>query len=390
MVEVDNQRLPDVIERLYAYCKSVGWSGFDPYDGLNSEIVRALRLNRSKFGRTVVIQLFKRSPANLRGLLRIKPGVNPKALALFLSSVVRLENRDQGSYIDSINELTDLLVNMSIAGYSGRCWGYNFDWQSRSFYAPEGTPNAVTTVFAANALLDLYDLNREPKMLEAAASAAEFIKLDLNQTVSKEGFCFSYTPLDNSVTHNVNLLNAALLARIGKYTDDDDLMDTALKAAAFSVSHQRPDGSWPYGENANQNWVDGFHTGYNLVALDEIRRYTDADSFSESFQNGLNFYRQRLFLPGGVAKYYATNVFPIDIHSISQGIITFAKLRHIHHDHMALADELALYAMSNMMDEDGFFYFQKHRTYTNKIPYMRWSQANMLNALTVLETARHE
>jgi hypothetical protein len=390
MVEVDNQQMHSVAERLYSYCKTAGWRGYDPYDGLNSELLRALRLNRSKFGRTVIIQLCKRSPLNLRGLLRIKPGLNPKALALFLSSVVRLENRRQEIYMDSLNELTDLLVNLSIPAYRGRCWGYNFDWQSRSFYAPEGTPNAVTTVFVANALLDLYDLSSEPDTLEIAASSADFIKLDLNRTVSNDGFCFSYTPLDNSVTHNVNFLNAALLARIGKCTGDKALIDTALKAAAFSVSRQRPDGSWPYGESANQTWIDGFHTGYNLVALDEIQRYADTDMFAESFQNGLNFYRERLFLPGGVAKYYTTSVYPIDIHSISQAIITFAKLRHIHQDYLARAEGLALYAMRHMMDKDGLFYFQKHRTYTNKIPYMRWSQANMLNALTMLEIARHE
>ena len=32
---------------------------------------------------------------------------------------------------------------MRIDGYSGPCWGYNFDWQSRNFFAPRGTPPAV-------------------------------------------------------------------------------------------------------------------------------------------------------------------------------------------------------------------------------------------------------
>jgi len=36
----------------------------------------------------------------------------------------------------------------------------------------------------------------------------------------------------------------------------------------------------------------------------------------------------------------------------------------------------------NMQAPEGFFYFQKHRWYTNRIPYMRWGQAWAFHALT--------
>lgn len=36
----------------------------------------------------------------------------------------------------------------------------------------------------------------------------------------------------------------------------------------------------------------------------------------------------------------------------------------------------------NMQDPTGFFYFQKHQWYTNRIPYMRWGQAWAFHALT--------
>jgi hypothetical protein len=39
--------------------------------------------------------------------------------------------------------------------------------------------------------------------------------------------------------------------------------------------------------------------------------------------------------------------------------------------------------LANMRDGRGYFYFQKHRWYTNRIPFIRWSQAWMLLALSM-------
>lgn len=43
--------------------------------------------------------------------------------------------------------------------------------------------------------------------------------------------------------------------------------------------------------------------------------------------------------------------------------------------------KIAKWAINNMQDNKGYFYYQKTRWYTNKIPYMRWSQAWMFYAL---------
>ena len=51
-------------------------------------------------------------------------------------------------------ELLDDLIWMRLKGFHGACWGYNFDWQSRSFFAPRGTPTIVPTAFAARALCE--------------------------------------------------------------------------------------------------------------------------------------------------------------------------------------------------------------------------------------------
>src|SRR5436305_1170676 len=68
--------------KLLAHCKANDWSGHDPYDALNSPIFEALPLMNCRPARLVLTQLLKRSPINIRPLLRIPKTQNPKAFAL--------------------------------------------------------------------------------------------------------------------------------------------------------------------------------------------------------------------------------------------------------------------------------------------------------------------
>jgi hypothetical protein len=43
------------------------------------------------------------------------------------------------------------------------------------------------------------------------------------------------------------------------------------------------------------------------------------------------------------------------------------------------------WTLGNMAAPDGSFYYQRHRLWTNRTPYMRWGQAWMLRALARLQ-----
>jgi hypothetical protein len=51
---------------------------------------------------------------------------------------------------------------------------------------------------------------------------------------------------------------------------------------------------------------------------------------------------------------------------------------------LPMAERIADWAIENMQDETGYFYYQKTKLFTNKIPYIRWSQAWMFYALSYL------
>jgi len=132
------------IAALTEFIECRNFAGYDPYDALNSPVTRALSFGR-KYGRIAWTQLMRRLPVNLRPLLLVLRGHNPKGLGLFLGGYAKLYRlAPRPAYLRNIHDLLDLLEKLRSPGYAGSCWGYNFDWQSRAFFIPKYTPTVVS------------------------------------------------------------------------------------------------------------------------------------------------------------------------------------------------------------------------------------------------------
>lgn len=373
------------IELLCRFLERHDFAGYDPYDALNSPIVRFLSFGQ-KYGRIAWIQFLRRFPVNIRYLLLTPEGHNPKALGLFLGGYTRLCALDrQPKFLMVINQLLELLEKTRSQNYSGACWGYNFDWQNRTFLAQKYTPTIVNSSFVGHALLDAWEILGHNGALDLACSIKDFILQDLNRTVEKGTFCFSYTPNDFSVVHNANLLGAALLIRLYKETGEPELKDIALASLAFSMNHQLEDGSWYYGETKIQKWIDSFHTGFNLEAIRYFIDLGEGAEYLKQYNKGRDYYASNFFLDDGTPKYYNDKVFPIDIHAPAEAVTFFSREGTAYSQ---LSELILSWMINNMWDKKGYFYFRKTRMFTNKIPYMRWGQAWGFRALTEYEYSR--
>jgi len=382
--KLSSDTLETVTLKLFEYCRANNWAGHDPYDALNSELFKRLPFLDFWLPRLALTQLLKKSPINFRLLLMIPKTQNPKALALFLMAFLKLPENGQLEQGKSIDMMVESIINLRSPDTPYWCWGYSFPWQGRSVLAPRGEPNIVCTVSVANALTDIYEKNHATDCLTMATSAAEYL---LNELYWSEGdnAGFSY-PLPSFQTrvHNANFLGAALLCRIYKHTGEKKYLEPALKAARYSASMQHPDGGWDYGEQDKQNWIDNFHTGYNLGALRMLCNYLNTDEFEPHIRRGFKFYRDHFFQEDGTPKYFHNKTYPIDIHSVAQSIITLIEFRDLDQNNIALAHRVLEWTMANMWDDRGYFYYQVTPYYKNKISYMRWSQAWMLLALATL------
>ena len=373
----------DSFEKLERFCREENFKGYDPFDGLNSTVFKFSGFNKLPFFRLAWIQLFKRLPINLRRIVGIKKQYNAKGLALFISSYCNLyQINPKREYLEKIHFLLDQLYLLEAKGYSGNCWGYNFDWQARAFFQPRNTPTVVASTFIGYSLLDAYDIIKDETLLIKARGICDFILKDLNRTFDENGnFCFSYSPLDKTQVFNASLLGSKLLARVYSYTKEPHLISEAKKSVEYCVSHQHKSGSWAYGTLYFHQWIDSFHTGYNLECISEYAKYSGDNSYNKVVEKGLEYYLKTFFTIDGKSKYYSNILYPIDLHSPAQLIITLSRLKQFN-NHKNMIDKVLDWTITNMQDKQGFFYYQMRKYFVNKIPYIRWSQAWMFFALT--------
>ncbi len=376
---------------LLSWCREHDFAGHDPFDALNSRLFQSTPFARSRNARFIWTQLVKRSPADVRALSRVPTERNPKGIALF--ALAQLANHRRMKTVTSEAEARSLLsdlLSMQLEGYSGAAWGYNFDWQSRNFFAPRGTPTIVPTAFAARALVEAARVFGVEEYLSTARSVCNFIAKDLPVTnISSDQISFSYSPQSDTRIFNASLLAGEVLAEVGALTSESDLLELAEKSARYVVKQQRDDGSWTYGTEPSQGWIDNFHTAYVLYSLSRIIKSCKLDSeFQQALERGYDYWKKSFFLADGWPKYYHDDPYPADAHASASAIVTFLELGQLDTNSLNLAEDVARWAIDNLHDERGFFYYQKRRFYTVKKPYMRWSQAWMVDALARLLEAR--
>src|SRR6185503_9935929 len=101
----------------------------------------------------------------------------------------------------------------------------------------------------------------------------------------------SYVAYRQLSIHNSNAMGAAFLARLGSLTGDVKALATARSAMTYTCTHQRADGACLYGEAAKYDWIDNFHTGYNLSALKVYRADSGDRSFDEQLDRGTRYFK---------------------------------------------------------------------------------------------------
>jgi len=368
----------DIAINILKQSENSDFKGYDPYDGLNSPLIDILPILKNKYSMILLTQFFKNFPLNLRPVMRIKKERNAKGIALFVSGILRLHNiKKDGKYLQSAYVLLDWLKKNKSPYTDYFAWGYNFPWQSRNSFKPKYFPNIVTTSFVAQSFLDCYAQTKNKEFLDIATSSASFMINELNIYKDKKGICFSYSPADNERVYNATLLAAWFLLRLWKFNRIEKLYKYGTESLQFAMKNQNEDGSWFYGKNKNQKWIDNFHTGYNLWALKEIGKLIDFNGLNERTEKGLNYYIKNLFDKKYIPKYYHNKKYPLDIHSFAVSIIVFLK-----YGKLKEANQILKQAFDFLYSGKGYFYYRQYPFFINKMDYLRWSNAWMFYALT--------
>ena len=353
------------------------FKGYDPFDFLNSKIFQLTPFKYSKWFRLAWLQLGKRLPLNLRPLLLVPKKRNPKGIGLIISGLIQdFKRTDNKQYLDEARNLAEWLLTQRCDStkWTYSCWGYHFDWQARSFYVQTGKPNIITTYYVARSLYDFGKITNEEKFITTALDSAKFMLLNLYQE-NDGNFFFGYIPGEKTLVHNANLLGSAWCIFAGKELNDTEMINQALKTARLSANEQTKEGAWLYGSNNFHNFIDGFHTGYNLEALCFIKDTLKISEFDKNIEIGYRYYLDNFFEKNGTVKYYNNSIYPLDMHSFAQAIFTLLKVGSKPSDHCLCENVLNKAIELMYLPNEKRFSYQKHKFFVNKINYMRWTQA---------------
>jgi len=399
MEQITTDQMPlitESLDKLQRYIEKENYMGWDPYDALSSPLFKLPFFRSNKFIRFASQQAVKRSSVNLRPLLRIPKGYNPVTLGLMLQGYCYLFNNEKLSQRDGkptiknleleskIDFLVDELERLQSKGYSGTCWGYDFDWEARNANIPAFTPTVVATGFITNALYIFYSITGNQKAKELLISSANFILKDLNRIQSSNhsdnlSFCFSYSPFDKQIVYNASMKGARILSQIYSITKEAALIETAKNAVEFVINDQNANGSWFYSKKDAGKWVDNYHTGYVLDCLDEYRKHSNDKSYDENIKGGYWFYINNFFEEDGAPKFYNNKKYPIDCTAAAQSILTLTRF-----GDKKTALKVADYMIKNMQNKEGFFYFRDYGNKKDKTSFMRWSNAWMFAATSYI------
>ncbi len=383
-----------VTDALQRWMAARDYASWDPYDGLTSPWLQ--RFTGPRLAARVAMQVVKRSPVNLRPLLRIERRVLTKSLSDLLSASLLLSRLDEDpAALERGRNFARALRARALDAATGYSWGMDLPYASRFVRAGVHTPNLFQTVNAAVAFVDLYEVTGDDEDLRPAVQAVEWMQHDLGRVESNaEQQFWRYYPDQDAVVYNVNAQAAVLLCRVAGITGRDDLATQARRTLDAVLAAQNADGSWFYARGGRGRWVDGFHSGYVLEALNEYTRRSPYAEAERALERGMEFFRARLLEPNGLPRYTSAGTYPIDAQNCAQAIQLLARMAQrdaawgtwARRAYAQSARALLVWRGSG----DGaraYFRMQRGRWMSNDLPAIRWSVAPMLLALAHLRAA---
>lgn len=376
------EKLKKSIQALSHWVEDHEYKAYDPGDG-NLSFLNAFTFNNLLLERLLQQSVY-RAPFNLRPLFGISPHTSTKGMGYMAWGYTRMFGiTGDFSFRKRAVFCLDWLEGHRSPGFKEFCWGNHFPFSTRAGKIPALEPTIVWSGLIGQSFLAAYHVFEEPKYLEIAASIAEWI-LKLPREVTNSGCCISYVPSKQSSIHNSSMLGAALLAAVGKLTNNSEALQVAREAMLYSCSRQNSDGAWYYGEAPKYHWIDNFHTGYNLDSLKRYRESTGDTSFDKNIETGFAYFTRTFFEANGRPKYYHNQAYPIDIQCAAQAIDTLSFFTADHSESLPLAQKVANWTIDHMQDKDGHFYYRDLGWAMNKTPMLHWGQGTMFKSLTHL------
>ena len=280
------------------FCIREELATYDPYDIWKTAIgVRVKRLfnHRRPFGllpaaALTVLDTF----LNNRRRLCYAPQEYPVVRALAALSLLNLYRRTpQADLIVAAVVHLNWLAAHSCSGYSGPCWGLDFEYPvSRTVEYDSNTPLSTMTPYALEAFVRYAALTGDERFDNVIRGVFRFLECDLHiMKESDEYLATSYAARRDRIVVNAVSYTMYSYAMLLPYLTGEKRTAAEAKLQklyAYVCSTQRRDGSWFYSPEG-KSFIDCFHSCIVLKNIVKTAALVKLENWERIVSRGYSF-----------------------------------------------------------------------------------------------------
>ncbi|SNT36074.1 hypothetical protein SAMN05421640_3540 [Ekhidna lutea] len=392
---MNQSAIVEILEKQLSFLKQNAYKSYDlcditsrPYFLRMNKLCQGLSYGKYiKYPHNLLLENF--APA-LRKLYGVKKNDFAQSNAFVIRGLLRLfQNTKNEEYLTEAEALIERVIQQKSKGFKHSCWGQPYDWFSQQII-PAYTPRTTVTSQVGKMFLDAYGTTKKQSFLDMAIEIGNFFIEEMPLSYDRDNqTCFAYTTIDKRKVHNPNMMASGFLSTLWKTTGENRFLERSISAANFTFSNINPDGSWFYDTlpDNKPSKIDNYHTGYNLEGSVLLKKNLgDQFSYQTQLEKAISYYENKLFDNQGIPRLTDKKKFPIDIQCCAQSVITFAHLSEIDTKYWNQAENLFKWTVEHMFDSGSYYYRIFKNGSKDRTDYIRWGDAWMFFAGSMLLT----
>lgn len=297
----------------------------------------------------------------------------------------------EDKYYQRAAHFLEVLEQTRCPGYDDYCWGYPFDWQTRTGVMKEGTPLITTVPYAYEAFSAVYEIDRDARwqaIMRSIAAHAYGSYHDVETGADAASCGYTPSPDDPAGVVNASAYRAFLLAKAGIELSEPRYLEVARRNLNFVLQSQNADGSWFYSMDGERDFVDHFHTCFVMKALAKIEALTGWPSCRPAIDRGVDYYLKNLVdangLPIPFSKRPRLTVYRRELYDcaecINLGVLLYGRYREMD----KILSNVVTDILTQWQRPNGAFRARRLLVGWDNVPMHRWAQSQMFRSLAFL------